>query len=263
MQRSLLLGLLALSAVLHSPLQGQSLRGSRASVDRMYRQALSHDLHFYETSAGVRRAAARGDFVKMSGNGDYRLGSVSHPYVLPTTRTFVQRLASQYRSACGEKLVVTSGIRPKSLRLANSTERSVHPTGMALDLRKPTKAKCLTWLRKTLLALDAGGVIEATEERRPPHFHIAVFPQPYTRYVRGTGGVIRVAAAVERGTVGAKASATASAAEAGTRTYRVRPGDSLWTIARKNRVTVDRIKSANDLRGSRIVAGQLLTIPLD
>jgi hypothetical protein len=165
MHGSIRLALVALFALAASPLAAQRLR---ASVDLMYRQALSHELHFYETSSGVRRAYERGEFVKLSGNRDYQLGSVSHPYVLESTRTFVQRLAAQHRSACGEKLVVTSGTRPKSLRLANSVAKSVHPTGMAVDLRKPRKRSCLSWLRKTLSSLDAAGVIEATEEHRPP-----------------------------------------------------------------------------------------------
>lgn len=258
MHRSLVLGSLALFSLFATPLEGQSLRGSRTSVDLMYRQAISHDLHFYETSAGVRRAASRGEFVKLNGSADYELGSVSHPYVLPATRTFVQRLASQYRAACGEKLVVTSGIRPKSLRLANSVDKSVHPTGMALDLRKPRNAKCLSWLRRTLVSLDGAGVIEATEERRPPHFHVAVFPQPYTRYVRGSGGTVHVAAR----TAESERETAAARSDEGERTYRVRRGDSLWTIARQNRVSVDEIKSANALNGSRIVAGQVLTIPM-
>ena len=46
--------------------------------------------------------------------------------------------------------------------LANSSKRSVHPTGMAIDLRRPT-GKCLTWLRRTLVSLERSGVIEATE----------------------------------------------------------------------------------------------------
>lgn len=254
-----------LSALLIIPLvliataaHAQSLRGSRASVDLMYRQALNHDLHFYETTAGVRRAHQRGDFVKLAGNADYLLANVSHPYVLPSTEVFIERLAAQYRSACGEKLVVTSGIRPRSIRLVNSVDKTVHPTGMAVDLRKPAKRRCLSWLRETLSYLDGTGVVEATEEHRPPHFHVAVFPTQYTKYVRGNGGAaegVKLAASTD----GAAVAAAESAGEA--RTYRVRRGDSLWTIARRNKVSVAVLKEANDLRSSRIVAGQVLKIP--
>jgi len=253
MYRRISLGLLIISVSLASDAAAQSLRGSRTSVDLMYRQARNHELHFYETSAGVRKAAERGEFVRLRGNADYQLANVSHPYVLPATETFVNRLAAQYRAACGEKLVVTSAVRPKSLRLANSTDKSVHPTGMAVDLRKPSKGSCLSWLRRTLSSLDGAGVIEATEEFRPPHFHVAVFPNPYRRYVLARGGTVRVAAR--------ESSSTADAPASGGRTYRVRKGDSLWAIARRNRVSVELIQSANDLSSTNIRAGQVLRIP--
>jgi hypothetical protein len=51
---------------------------------------------------------------------------------------------------------------------------------MAVDLRKPA-VRCRTWLRRRLLAAERRRVIEATEERRPPHFHIAVLPSRYEK----------------------------------------------------------------------------------
>jgi LysM repeat protein len=41
----------------------------------------------------------------------------------------------------------------------------------------------------------------------------------------------------------------------------VRSGDSLWSIARRHGTTVDRLRSANGLRTSRVKPGQTLTIP--
>jgi LysM repeat protein len=255
MHKAILLCALALSTAVAEG-SAQSLRGSPASIDRMYRQARDHDLDFFETSSSVRRAYDAGELVRMSGNADYQLKNVSQPYVLPATRTFVQRLAAQYHSYCGEKLVITSGTRPQSMRLANSTSKTVHPTGMAVDLRKPTKSRCLSWLRNTLSSLEGEGVIEATEERNPPHFHVAIFPEQYTRYVSSTGGTVRLAST----TTAAPAKRASSSSASGSK-YRVRPGDSLWTIAQRKNVSVDVIRSANSLRSSRIVAGQLLTIP--
>lgn len=43
--------------------------------------------------------------------------------------------------------------------------------------------------------------------------------------------------------------------------YRIRRGDSLLGIARKHGVSVEAIKDANALRGSRIIAGKTLKIP--
>ena len=88
--------------------------------------------------------------------------------------------------------------------------------------------------------------MEATRESYPPHYHIAVYPQPYARYVAGL----------------TSRQANTRVASAGVAEYRVRNGDSLWDIAQSHGITVDRLKEENSLKGSRIFAGQLLKIPL-
>lgn len=242
------------SILIPSLAMSQSLRGSPASVDRMHRQAVSQELTFFRTAGGIREANQAGELVRLGGNADYTLHQVSYPYVVPSTHTFVVRLASQYRAACGEQLVVTSATRPTSMRLANSVDASVHPTGMAVDLRKPSNSRCLSWLRETLLSLEKSGLIEAVEERNPPHFHVAVFPRQYEQYVQArTGNRGQLASATPL--------STRAVAEPQVREYQVRRGDSLWTIARRNNLTVDELREANDLRTSRILAGQVLLIP--
>jgi hypothetical protein len=221
------------------PLLAQSLRGSTNSVDRMYAHAVNNGIYFYKTGDGIRKAGSEGRFVRLGGNSNYATSGVSYPYVRPETRTFVQRLGAQYRAACGERLIVTSASRPKSMRLLNGVRKSVHPTGMALDLRKSNRTSCRNWLRRTLISLERSGVLEATEENSPPHFHVAVFPAPYARYVAARGGP--------------------SFASAGN--YKVRSGDSLWAIARRNDTTVDRLKQINGLSSSLLRPGQTLKLP--
>lgn len=176
---------IAVAGLTPGPVSAQSLRGSRTSVQRSYNLAVARGLHFYKTTTGVKRAATRGRFVKLTGNANYRMlpSAERLPYVKPTTRTFVHRLSAQYRAACGEQLVVTSAIRPESRQPRNASKRSVHPTGLAIDLRKP-QGKCLTWLRSTFLQLEKAGLIDATEEFRPPHFHVVVFPTKYEAHVK-------------------------------------------------------------------------------
>lgn len=229
-----------------STADAQSLRGSRASVNRMHRQAVTHDLHFYQTPAGVRRAAAGNRLARLSSGTDYVLHRVAYPYAKASTRTFAERLGRQYRATCGERLVITGAVRPATRQPWNASDRSVHPTGIALDLRKPSDTRCRAWLRRTLLSLEKQGVIEATEEYGPPHFHVAVFPTPYRRHVARLTGRGRSLAA--RGPDAA-------------RTYVVRSGDSLWEIARRHDTTVAHLKAANGLDGSRIRPGQALVLP--
>jgi hypothetical protein len=247
---------LILAAVASSPLAAQSLRGSETSVRRMYSHAQSADLHFFTTGRGIRNAAEDGSLARLSPNRDYTLEGVSYPYVRPITRTFVQRLAEQYRSACGERLVVTSAARPRSLHLINSVSKTVHPTGMAVDLRRSNRASCRNWLRNTLLSLEGEGVLEATEEHNPPHFHVAVFPGPYGEYLREKSVPVPAKARAAQPKAAAKSASSAAVAR-----HKVRGGESLWSIARKNGTTVAKLKAANHLRTSTIQPGQTLVLP--
>jgi hypothetical protein len=219
-------------------LAAQSLRGSPSSIDRMYRQAKKEDFSFFETSASVRRAVKAGLLVPLDDDArDFKLHGIGYPYVRPATLTFVERLAAEYHESCGEPLGVTSAVRPATRQPANSTPHSVHPTGMAIDLRKPSDPECLKWLRDALVELEGKGMIEATEEHTPAHFHVAVFPTPYKRYVA------------------ARLSATAPA------TYVVRAGDTLWDIAREHEVTLEELERANAIDDETIQPGQELRIP--
>jgi nucleoid-associated protein YgaU len=218
----------------------QSLGGSSRSLDRQNRQAVAHDFTYLQSTSQVQRFVSGGYLVRVQPNTDFRLKGVSFPYARPEVQLFIERLASQYRSACGERLVVTSLTRPSSRQPRNASSRSVHPTGMALDLRRSNNRNCRAWLERVLLDLERKGVLEATRERRPPHYHIAVFPTPYSSYVE------RLVAA----DVG------------GDRSHRVRRGESLWTIARQYGASVSRLRAANDLRSDRIYAGQTLKVPV-
>lgn len=273
-QRSILAALTGAAAitslVIPSLAGAQSLRGSRSTVERVYERASDRGLHFYKTSGAVKSAAEQGRFVRLDGNANYRLNNVGHPYALATTRSFVERIAAQYRAGCGEQLVVTSAIRPQASQPRNSSDFSVHPTGIAVDLRKPT-GKCLTWLRKTLLALEARGVIDGTEERSPPHFHVVVLSGAYEAYLdslgvrpaRAASSAARTAQAttkvapqrVSLATVARMPSAAANAQK-----YKVRKGDSLWSIAKRYDTSVATIQKLNPSAARKIIPGQTLLV---
>ncbi|HSH74753.1 MAG TPA: DUF5715 family protein [Longimicrobiales bacterium] len=227
-----------------APALGQSLRGSTASLDRQNRAARQHDFTFIDTGERVRFFAAQGWLVEVRPSADFVLKGVSFPYARPEVELFVRRLSRQYRAACGEQLVVTSLTRPTARQPRNASDRSVHPTGMALDLRYSRNRTCRSWLENVLSKLEAAGVLEATRERSPLHYHVAIFPRQYSAYVDALNAS-QMAQARDR------------------LAYRVRSGDSLWTIARTHGTTVDQLRSANQLEGSRIYAGQVLDVPFD
>ena len=233
----------------------QSLRGSIASVDRMYDQAVHDGLTFYETTNAVHWAAARGELVQLHTDHGYALRRVAFPYVRPATLTFVERLADDYERVCDEPLVVTSGVRPESRQQSNSSHRSVHPTGMAVDLHKPTNGRCLTWLRRELLALEGTGVIEATEEHHPAHFHVAVFADDYMRFARIQSEANPTVMIVAR-------TSPPSPVKQPSKRYRVREGDSLWSIAQQHSTSVAALIAANRMGSeTKIKTGQTLVIP--
>ena len=266
----------------------QSLLGSRESLLRQNEQAQAHGFSYLRTSADVRDYAKRGVLVRLRGNADYDVESdeVSFPYARPEVKLFIERLSDQYRSACGEKLVVTSLTRPITRQPHNASVISVHPTGMAADLRRSNVTACRSWLETTLLDLEGRGVLEATKEQYPPHYHVALFPNPYLRSI-GSGELPRaevadvdiaddpaparaahVRHAVSRRSrhhrshtaLAAKRSGHGKHARNGKK-YRVGRGDSLWKIAHRSGVSVARIKQANRVRAHRLKPGQVLSIP--
>ena len=230
-------------------LDAQSLRGSRASLDRQNRVARDHDYTYIQNAGQLRRFVNAGYLVPLEGDRNYRLASVSFPYARPEVELFIRRLSEQYRSACGEPLVVTSLTRPQNAQPRNASDRSVHPTGMAVDLRLSRSRSCRSWLEGVLSRLEGSGVLEATRERYPAHYHVALFPKQYFNYV--TRMLDEAPQLAERVAV----------SEEDFVDYTVRRGDSLWTIARQYGISVDRLRAENQIRGNRIMAGQTLKVP--
>ena len=259
-------GLFLFSGV--SGLDAQALRGSRTAMRKQNYIAQSQDYSFLQTASDVRRFVEKGLLVPVRPGNTVKLANVSFPYTRPAVKTFVERLAPQYKDACGEKLVVTSLTRPVSRQPWNASELSVHPAGMAIDLRTPRRASCRRWLENTLLVLERKGVLEATREYRPAHYHIAIFPTPYLNYVSKLTGDTKLATRTNKpqpvkiaaGKTPNYASVLTTSASESTG-YRVRSGDSLWLIAKKFGVTVADLKQANKLRSSRLKPGQKLVIP--
>lgn len=316
----------------------QSLRGSRASVERMYHFAAGHGMSFRRTPEAILTDAGRGRLVPLGGSLDYELsGGVGWPYVTAETRRFVELFAEQYSAVCQTPLVITSASRPLSRQPRNANRQSVHPAGIAVDLRRPSAGPCLNWTRAALLDLERRGVIEAIEERHPVHFHVAVLRgpgrslelptlklagqdpaatraqwlaareayfadaaavadlgdseegvgptaaasrgtltpsrwslapfAPVRRPVRLAGVVVTESAGdVEPAPTPAAATrvtaASATRPAARGRTYRVRPGDTLWDIARRHRTKVDVLLAENGLRRSaRLKPGDVIRLP--
>jgi len=155
------------------------LAGSHTSMVRQHQAAIDLDYGFVKSASDVERLVASGELTRVAPNANVTLSGVSYPYARPVTWSFIERLAKQYRDATGTPLVVTSLTRPTSAQPRNASPLSVHPAGMAVDLRIPADSAALAWLEKKLLSLEEAGAIDVTREYHPPHLHIAVFPEQF------------------------------------------------------------------------------------
>lgn len=212
-------------------LQAQSLKGTKRSMDKQVREMRKHDYDSLKSRVEMERYAKRGYIVPIPREmRTYRLSDlVSHPYARPEVKLFIERASAQYIRACGEKLVVTSLTRTD--RPGNGSDRSVHPAGMAVDFRYSQNAKCRKALESILLPLEGIGVLEATRERKPKHYHVVVFPE-YSDYVAGKIARVHV----------------------------VRKGENLSVIARRYKMSVAELKRLNGQRSDKIRAGQKLKV---
>ncbi len=227
----------------------------------MWDFAVDHGLTFYRTPSEIDRAVADGKLVQLTGDATYELSrGVGFSYATKEARQFVLAFAPQYVAACGTPLMVTSAARPTSRQPRNSNPYSVHPTGIAVDLRRPPAGPCQRWLRGALAALEDQGFIEATEERHPVHLHVAVLTSPgavatlpplsntgapgATTRVAGPAmpQAVRVANPPTRATAAANGEVEDPIASG---SYRVREGDTLWEVARRSGVSVRALARAN------------------
>jgi hypothetical protein len=166
-----------------------SLRGSPESMVRQHRVAVEQGYRFVRTPAEMRRMERAGELVRLPGNRDYALRSGVSGVARAEVRVFLERLAAGYRAACREQLVVTSTTRAVTRQPPNAHPLSVHPAGIAVDLRVSGRAACRRWLEGRLLALERDGILDVTREAHPPHYHVALFPEPYRAYLERTAGI--------------------------------------------------------------------------
>jgi LysM repeat protein len=279
--------LLSIAPVAHAQRAGRqpsALRGSKASVEKMYSFARQHGYPFYLTPATLDDAIAKGKLVPLPGDENYELArGVGFSYTTAESRDFIMQFAPQYLAVCGTPLTVTSAARPMSRQPRNANPHSVHPTGIAVDIRRPYPGPCLTWVRNTLAELEARGFVEATEEHHPVHIHLAVLKAPGSRFRLPdlTNGVrvarqsppsvlaasmtpAPAATTVSNVSSGSVSLSPASRADSGpsSRLYQVRQGDTLWDVAQMAGVSVKALAAANN-RSTRGVLkpGTVLKLP--
>jgi len=207
-------------------------------MDLQNQHAARHGFTFARTSDDVQSLIDSGALVPVIGSQYFEVKEgVTFPYARPEVRDFLVNLAPHYYEACGEPLVVTSLTRARNRQPRNASKRSVHPTGMAMDLRRSWDRRCRRWIEMTLLTMEVNSILDAMLESRPPHYHVALFPAAWRH---------RGAEILDRGEP---------------THYQVSSGDTLWKIARRHNTDVYSVKKINGLRSDSIYIGQVLRLP--
>ncbi|HSH46345.1 MAG TPA: DUF5715 family protein, partial [Longimicrobiales bacterium] len=161
-----------------------TLRGSLRAMRRQHSVTLALGFPFADSRREMDTLVMADELVRLEGNADYGFrNGVDHLVARPETRVFVERLAKGYRNSCGQRLVVTSATRPLDRQPSNAHRLSVHPAGVAVDLRVSDRLACRSWLESNLLDMERQGVLDVTREYYPPHYHVALFPDAYMEAV--------------------------------------------------------------------------------
>jgi hypothetical protein len=185
--RRCIFGALVLGALTFVPASADvpvSLRGSPGAMVRQHTVALTAGYTFVRTPGDMAALEEEGELVRLYGNADYGFREgVTSMVGRPELGLFIERLARDYRAACGEKLIVTSMTRPLNRQPRNAHRLSVHPAGIAADLRVSQSAACRGWLEETFLVMEDQGLLDGIRERSPPHYHVALFPDAYMAHV--------------------------------------------------------------------------------
>jgi hypothetical protein len=173
------------TALLTAPLASafaDGLSGSPSSMVHQHEIAVKEDYSFLRTATEVRKLATAGALVPIVESANLALSKVSYPFARPEVLDFVKHFAQRYRDSTGARLVVTSLTRPSSAQPRNAHKLSVHPAGMAVDLRVPADPSARRFIERSLLEMEKAGVLDVTRERSPAHYHIAVFAEKWAPY---------------------------------------------------------------------------------
>ena len=160
--------------------------GEVSSSEQQFRYAAEKQVPFMTSEADYQMRIASGYFVRLE--NPFMDVQARRPYVLPSTVAFVVELATEYYAAGCGRLVVRDALRITNEQPSNGSNYSVHPAGMAVDLRvRDIGEACESWMNNYLLEKEAEGRVDATREywkmvrgqKVPnPHFHLVVPLEP-------------------------------------------------------------------------------------
>jgi hypothetical protein len=151
--------------------------GCQTTSKQQLQYAKGRQLPLMTTVAEYKERIASGYFVPFE--GPYLHVLADRPYALPSTVAFVTEMSVAYKAAGCGKLVVRDALRLTTERPKNGSIHSVHPAGMAVDIRvQYIKSECADWLRSYVRLKEAAGKVDGTHELKPEHLHVVVPIEP-------------------------------------------------------------------------------------
>lgn len=192
-----LCALCGMFAVAHAEV---SLKGSHESQEKQNAEADQAGLVRIKNDATLVSLKRSEELVRIPDTRgvavDYRLNE-KWAWIRPWTAEFLVDLGRDFEATFQRRFYVGSAVRTvwyqrllqrinKNAAATHGNRSSSHPTGATIDITKlPLTSEELEWLRARLLALEAQGLIEATEEWFQLVFHIMVFPRYSTVRLAG------------------------------------------------------------------------------
>ena len=147
--------------------------GCQTTSEQQHHYARKMMLPLMTTEAEYQARIASGYYVPFE--GPYLQLLAKRPYALPSTVAFVNAMAKEYQATGCGRLIVRGALRLTTERPPNGSIHSVHPAGMAVDIRtNHIPATCAEWLRNYLREKEALGEVDGTHELKPEHLHVVV-----------------------------------------------------------------------------------------
>lgn len=160
------------------PAETVSLVGGCQTTSKQQRfHALKWKLPIASSATDYWSLVTNGSFVCLE-NGEYLQVVAKWKCGRLETVRFLAMMSKDYSAAACGKLVVTDFGRPETIKRSGSSPDTVHPFGMAVDIRLlRIEPRCADWIRAYVLEKEALKLVDGTEHVGTAlHMHLVVPP---------------------------------------------------------------------------------------
>ncbi len=171
----------------------QNLKGAASSIVKENEKARVDGIEFIKDMNRLAEMVRDGKVVPLPESAFVKINPnipSERRYCLPETAKFLTEMAtaSKNYNSNFEPLMINSSVRPIDVQMElrkknpNAISNSTHPTGATVDIAynanphyKGMSGTQIHWTERYLTEKERSGLIQATEERNQPVFHVMVF----------------------------------------------------------------------------------------